>query len=243
MLVVWAAILARTLGLADASEWPWYIAGFSAFLAILLWVVLRRPLPGPLTHVAMVVQVAIVLVLLAIDPDRDFVTVLFVLQCYQAAVAFPALPRTVWVVALTGLIGGSLVLELGLVRGLALGLVPMAAGVVLSTYVVANRELEEERAAAELLVTELQSAQDRLREYAGQADELAALEQRSRVAGELDESVARTLAEVLDAGAAARGLLGEPQLAAPQLERLQEQTKQALAQMRRIITELRPSRS
>jgi signal transduction histidine kinase len=243
MLVVWAAVLARTLGLAEASEWPWYIAGFSAFLAILLVVVLRCPLPGPLTHVAMIVQAAIVLLLLAIEPDRDFVTVLFVLQCYQAAVAFSALPRTVWVVALAGLIGGSLVLELGLVRGLALGLVPMAAGVVLSTYVVANRELEEERAAAELLVSDLQAAQDRLREYAGQADELAALEQRARVAAELDESVARTLAEVLDASATARGLLDEPELAAPQLERLQELSQQALAQMRRIISELRPSRS
>jgi signal transduction histidine kinase len=63
------------------------------------------------------------------------------------------------------------------------------------------------------------------------------------VAAELDESVARTLAEVLDAGTAARGLLDEPDLAAPQLERLQEQARQALAQMRRIITELRPSRS
>jgi signal transduction histidine kinase len=243
MLVVWAAVLARTLRLADASEWPWYIAGFSAFLAVLLFVVFRRPMPGPLTHVAMVVQAAIVLLLLAIDPDRDFVTVLFVLQCYQAAVAFPALPRTVWVVVLVSLIGGSLVLELGLVRGLALGLVPMAAGVVLSMYVVANRELEEGRAAAELLVKELRAAQERLREYAGQADELAALEQRSQVAGELEDSVSRTLAQALDTSAAARGLLDAPELAAPQLERLQELTKQALAQMRRIITELRPHRS
>lgn len=243
LLVVWAAVLARTLGLADASEWPWYIAGFSAFLAILLLVVLGRPLPGSLAHVAMVVQSAIVLVLLAIDPDRDFVTVLFVLQCYEAAVVFPPPSRTIWVAALTGLIGGSLVLELGLVPGLALGLVPMAAGVVLSTYVAATRELEEERAAAELLVTELQAAQERLRDYAGQADELAALEQRSRVAGELQESVARTLAEALAASTAARGLVDEPELAAAQLERLQEQTKRALAEMRRIITELRPTAS
>jgi signal transduction histidine kinase len=61
------------------------------------------------------------------------------------------------------------------------------------------------------------------------------------VAGELDASVARTLAEALDAATSARGLLDEPERAAPQLERLQDQTKQALAQMRRIITELRPS--
>jgi signal transduction histidine kinase len=63
------------------------------------------------------------------------------------------------------------------------------------------------------------------------------------VAGELEQSVSRTLAEALDAGAVARGLLEQPERAAPELERLQEQTKRALAQMRRIITELRPSRS
>ncbi len=243
MLAVWAALLARTLVLADAGQWPWYLAGFGAFLAILLVVVVRRPAPEPLLHVALAVQAAIVLVLLAIDPERDFVTVLFVLQCYQAAVVFPALPRTVWVTALVALIGGSLALELGLVRGLSLGLVPMAAGVVLATYVVVTRELDDERAASERMVADLQAAQERLRAYAGQADELAALEQRTRVAGELEQSVARTLASALEAGAAARELLDEPDRAAPLLERLQALTKEALAQMRRVITELRPSRS
>jgi signal transduction histidine kinase len=191
----------------------------------------------------MIVQAAIVLVLLAIDPDRDFVTVLFVLQCYQAAVVFPARPRTVWLVTLVGLIGGSLVLELGLVRGLALGLVPMAAGVVLAMLVAANRDLNERRTAAERLVADLRSAQRRLQDYAGQADELAALEQRAQVARELEQSVSGTLADALGASASARGLLDEPELAAPRLERLQVLTRQALAQMRRIITELRPSQS
>ena len=86
-----------------------------------------------------------------------------------------------------------------------------------------------------------QAAQERLRVYAGQADELAALEQRSRVAGELGGSVAQAVASALDASAAARGLLAEPDQAALQLERLQAQAKEALAEMRRIITELRPA--
>jgi signal transduction histidine kinase len=243
MVVIWAAALARTLGFAGADQWPWYIAGYSAFLAILLVVLLRRPLPAVLLHVAMIVQAALVLVLLAIDPDRDFVTLLFVLQCYQAASVFTALPRTVWLVTLVCLIGGSLVLELGLVRGLALGLVPMAAAVVLAMLVAANRDLNERRAAAERLVADLQSAQRRLQDYAGQADELAALEQRARVARELELSVSATLAAAVAASAAARGLLGRPEPARAQLERLQALAKQALAQMRRIIVELRPSRS
>ena len=241
MVVVWAAVLARTLSLADAGQWLGYLAGFTAFLGILLVVVLRRPASDPLVHVAFALQAAIVLVLLVVDPQRDFVTLLFVLMCYQAAVAFPALPRTIWVAALVALIGGSLVLELGLVRGLALGLVPMAAGVVLSTYVVVTRELGAERAASERMVADLRAAHERLQAYSGQADELAAIEQRARVARDLEQSVTRTLGSALEASAAARELLAEPAKAGPRLERLQELTTQALAQMRRVITELRPS--
>lgn len=243
MVVVWAAVLARTLGLASAGQWAWYLVGFGVFLAILLVLVLRQPAPEPLLHVAFAVQAAIVLVLLAIDPQRDFVTVLFVLQCYQAAVVFPALARTIWVAALMALIGGSLVFQLGLVRGLSLGLVSMAACVVLSMYVVATREVDNERIASERMVADLREAQQGLRAYSEQADELAALEQRARVAGELERSVAQTLTSALEVGAAARERLDEPDRAAPQLERLQELTKQALAQMRRVITELRPSQS
>jgi signal transduction histidine kinase len=60
------------------------------------------------------------------------------------------------------------------------------------------------------------------------------------VARELEESVTGTLASVLEASAAARERLGEPAEARTRLERLQELTQLALAQMRRVITELRP---
>jgi signal transduction histidine kinase len=241
MLALRAALLARTLGLAEAGQWPWYLAGFGAFLVVMLVVVLRPSGRGPLPHVALAVQSAIVLVLLAIDPQRDFVTVLLVLQCYEAAVVFPAFSRTLWVAVSVALIGVSLVFELGLVEGLALGLVPMVAGVVLAMFVVVMRELVAERAASERMVADLREAQERLRAYAGHADELAAIDQRQQVAAELDRSVAQTLASALTAGAEARRLLNEPELAAPELERLQVLTKQALAQMRTVITELRPT--
>ena len=240
MLVVWAAVLARTLGLSPTEQWPAYIAGFVAFLAVMLVVLLRPSLPAPVLHVLAAVQAAIILVLLAIDPDRDFVTVLFILECYQVAVVFTALPRNLWVGVLIALTGGSLALQLGLVRGLALALIPMAVGVVLATFVVVNRELDAERAESQRIVGELRAAQERLRVHATQADELAAIEQRARVARELEESVTGTLARVLEAGAAARAHLDEPAEAQVRLERLQELTKLALAQMRRVITELRP---
>lgn len=241
MLVAWAAVFGRALTIADSGWWPWYIAGFAAFLAIQWFVSSGRAPSSPLLHLLLAVQAAIVLVLLTIDPELDFVTALFVLQCYEAAVVFPARPRAVWVTVLVVLIGGSLVSQLGVVRGLALGLIPMAIGVVLAMFVVATGELDDARAASERMVTDLRSAQERLRAHAEQADELAAIEQRTRVAVDLERSVAQTLASAREASAAARHLTGEPERAVPELERLQELTQEALAQMRRVITELRPS--
>ena len=240
MVVVWAAVLARTLVAAPAAQWAWYVAGFAAFLVILV-VAIARPLPLPLLHVAFAVQAAVVLLLLVKDPRLDYVTSLFALQCYAAAVVFPAGQRIAWVASLVALTGVSLALENGLVEGLAQALVTMAAGVVLAMFVVVTQELEDARGVSEDMVAELRAAQERLRVYAGQADELAALEQRSRVAGELGGSVAQAVASALDASAAARGLLAEPEQAVLQLERLQAQAKEALAEMRRVITELRPA--
>ena len=119
MLALWAVVLARTLSLADVGQWPWYVAGFAVFLAIMLVVLLWRHAPAPLLHVALVIQAAIVLLLLGIEPERDFVTVLFLVQCFEAAAVFPALARTIWVTLLVALIGVSLVFELGLVLGLS----------------------------------------------------------------------------------------------------------------------------
>ena len=90
------------------------------------------------------------------------------------------------------------------------------------------------------MVADLQAAQEQLQVYADQVDELAAIEERSRLARELQSSVSGTLAIALEASAAARASLHDPDRRRSQLERLQAMTQQALAQMRRIIGELRP---
>ncbi len=241
-VVVWAAVLARVLTLTtDTGLRLWYAAGLSAFLVILIIVLWRRPLSTGLLHVAFALQSAIVLLLLALNPERDFLTTLFVLQCYQAAIVFTGRTRLVWVALLVTLIGASLALQLGLLRGLALALVPMAAGVVLSTYVIVNRELEAARATSERMVADLQVAQQQLKRYASQVDELVSIEERSKLARELQESVSQTLSAILSVTGAAGEVLDHPDRAGGQLEHLQALTQQALAQMRAIISELRPA--
>jgi signal transduction histidine kinase len=239
--VIWAAVLVRLLTLTTGLGLRLaYVLGLAVFLAIHMFVTMRRPRSTPALYAVFAVQAALVIVLLAINPDHDFITVLLVLECYQVAIVFVGRTRLIWATVLIALIGLSLVSGLGLVHGLALALVPMAGGIVLSTFVVVNRELEADRAASELMVADLEAARRQLQEYADQVDELAAIEERSRLARELQESVSRTLGRALDAGAAAREALGDPRAAAPHLERLQALAQEALAQMRRIIAELRP---
>ena len=90
------------------------------------------------------------------------------------------------------------------------------------------------------MVADLQQVRRRLETYAGQVEELAAIEERSRVALGLEASVSATLDEVLDTARAVRDARGEPEEASGLLERLQALAQQALAQMRRVIAELRP---
>jgi signal transduction histidine kinase len=241
IVALWAAVLARTLADAAPAQRPWYAAGMTVFLLVLLAVVLARPRSGAVLHVAFALQAALVLALLAIAPYRDWLTALFVLQCYQAAVVFTGRACIVWVAVLVALIAASLALQIGVLLGLALALIPMAVGVVIATYVVVNRELEARRAAGERMIGDLRTAQEQLRAYAGQADELAAAEERSRLAHALEASVSETLARLLEASASARRRLAAGDEAEPELETLQALTTEALAQMRHIIDELRPA--
>lgn len=181
-LVVWATVAARVFVTGPPDDQvPWYVGGLLAFLAIQLLMLWRPALPAALLYVAFAVQAAVVLVLLSLNPYIDFLTALLALEAFQAAVLLSGRSRYVWVGALLGLIAVSLVLGLGLLHGLALAFVPMAVGLVLAMFAVAARELEAARAESETMVDDLMDAQRRLEAYAGQVEELAAIEDRKSV--------------------------------------------------------------
>ncbi|MFQ6058037.1 MAG: GAF domain-containing protein [Anaerolineae bacterium] len=75
-----------------------------------------------------------------------------------------------------------------------------------------------------------------------QAQQLAVVEERQRLARELHDSVTQSLFSMTLTAQAARTLLErDPQRAAPQLARLQELAQGALAEMRSLIFQLRPT--
>jgi len=241
VLAVWAGVVTRVYseGL-DRELAPWFVGGLALFLAVHLFVLWRPGLSAVSLHVAFALQAALVLVLLSLAPDLDILTALLSLECYQAAVAFTGRVRLAWVAGLVTLIPVSLVLGPDWLDGLSVAFVPMAAGVILAMFAIVSRALEDARFESQGMVAELSEVHGRLEAYAGQVEELAAIDERTRVAGRLDASVATMLAEAVAVARRARGAGGEPQAVRPLLERLQELAQQALAQMRGVIAELRP---
>jgi signal transduction histidine kinase len=80
-----------------------------------------------------------------------------------------------------------------------------------------------------------------LQSYAGQVEELAAVEERNRLARELHDSVSQTIFSItLNTRAAQILLERNPAGVKPQLEQLQKLTQNALVQMRSLIAQLRP---
>jgi signal transduction histidine kinase len=194
-----------------------------------------------LLHLYFVVQSAIILAMLALQPELDFVTALYVLLCYQTALVFPSPTRWVWVGVFTALTGGSLMFYLEPLKGLALGLIPGAVGVVLAAYATVSEEIEQARATSQAMLAELQETQRQLQSYAGQVEDLAAVEERNRLARELHDSVSQTIFSItLNARAGQILLERNPAGVKPQLEQLQELTQNTLAQMRGLIAQWRP---
>ena len=251
------AQLARALvRVDDRSLWPWYLGLGAAYMALFAFTVMRPPGRRWQAHALLAGQCLIVLALLSLEHHQDFMTGLFVPIALEAALLFAGRETWTWVAVLAALIVGSLMFYLEPLEGLSQALASLALEIVLAAYVVVAREIESARRRSQVMLEELQAAHDRLQAYAAQAGELAALAERHRVARDLNESVAASVAGVLEAAGAARAVLAgaedgtgaetgsddaaRAESAAPLLAALQADTQAALAQMRGLIAELRP---
>jgi signal transduction histidine kinase len=216
------------------------LSGAYVLLGLALPLVARRP--GWLAHVYFGLQSALVLGLLWLPPNYDDVSALFAALALQAALVFGRRALVAWIAALVLLMLVPAMFLFGWARGLALMLAPAAGCVILPAYVAAYQEIEAARLESQRLLEELQAAQRRLQAYAAQAEELAAVEARNRLARELHDSVSQTLFSLsLNARAARVYQERDPARLRPQLERLQAMAQEALREIRGLIEHLRPS--
>jgi signal transduction histidine kinase len=256
------APLARALVLVDDDVPLLLVYGGLVGLSLALYVyaLLRTPRSAWARHGLLAVQCLVVAETVAIGPaEVDFMNSLFVPLAAEAAMVFTGRVAWIWVAIVAALTAAPLTGLDDAVEGFARALVSLAAEAVLAAYIVVARDLEAARRRSQAMLDDLRAAHAQLEAYAARAGEFAAVGERDRVARDLNESVAARIGNVLAAAEAARRVLGAGPAGGPTapdgeasgpdtadepaalLAAIQADTQQALADMRGLITELRPA--
>jgi signal transduction histidine kinase len=227
----------------------WTIAALLAVFLILMsiepWLTRRS---HRYTHLYLAVQTGIIIALSLTTPDADWFATLFISLTLQAMHVFPPGIGFRWVGLFTVVMAVLMIGGPGWGVGAPLVLIHAVAYFFIASYVTVIRRLETARRDAETarqesqtLLGELQQAHRELQVYAAQAEELAAVKERNRLARELHDSVTQTIFSLTLTAEAARILLErDPTQAGAQIDRLLELAQSALAEMRSLISHLRP---
>jgi signal transduction histidine kinase len=220
---------------------PFYAGLAVIFLLLFIAVSLRPSLPTRTLHIIYLTQSIIIITLEALPPHLDFLTALFILLCYQMALVLNGKNRWIWCGIFCVLILTSLVIWFGWIQGLALAMTPIAGCIVILTYAIANREEEHANKVSEVILRELQEKNTQLQIYTAHVEQIAAIEERNRLARELHDSVSQTIFSIVLNTRSTQILMErQPEKVRSQLEELQMLSQEALAEMRSLIAQLRP---
>lgn len=242
LYLVALSVVARTVVDAPPGGLLWLAVLEAVYLVLftLLW--FPRVAAGTTAHAVLACQTLVVMALVLMNPEVDYVASFFVPLSYQAAVVFGGRTRWVWPAGFMVLTAAPLMVFLGPLRGLAVALLPMVGQVVLPAYAAANQEVQATNAAGVAMIAELEGGRQRLQSYLERVEDLAAVEERNRLSRELHDSVSQTLFSIQLATRSAQLLVDrDPARVGPQLAELHRLTQDALAQMRSLIAELRPA--
>jgi signal transduction histidine kinase len=193
-------------------------------------------------YIYMVAQIATILALALHMPGEDFWTLMILPLIVQAMNNFE--PRTGYI--FTGIFVATmplfLISSLGPEKGLPLMFIYGSAYLLLAAFIVIVREAIAARDESQKQKAELQAAHQQLQAYTEQAEELAVLEERNRLARELHDSITQSLHSATLMAEAGQRLAssGDIEQVRGYLIRLGEISQQALREMRLLVYELRP---
>ena len=217
LLAVWLVLFASEA--AISPRWPRY---FPIYLAL---------------------QTGLVVVLLARPGRRDYFAVLFAVLGMQAMQRLNPKTGALWIGLFTPLTALLLLKPYGAFQAIALAVIFAALNIFVASYALATRRAQAARAQNQALALELQEANRQLQAYSQQLEQLAVTRERHRLARELHDSVTQTIFSMTLTTQSALLLLDrDPNQASAQLDRLNQLSQSALAEMRVLISELRPEK-
>jgi len=218
-----------------------YIVLMAVYLALFAAAGWRPRFPRWLLHAYLAAQCFVVVAMFVRNTEVDSVTAFLVPLSFQAALFFTGRELSLWVGILSLAAAGPLAAFRGVAEGLALAMSPMAFIIAIPAFAVLNQETEASRARSQAMVAGLQQTRDQLQQYAGQVEELASLQERSRLARELHDTVSQMIFTIVLTARSAQILLQQDtSRVRAELERLREISGAALGHLRSLITQLRP---
>jgi signal transduction histidine kinase len=233
----------RYLNAYRGDPYQWTVAGLLGVFFLLLviepWLSRRS---RRYSHLYLAVQTGITVTLSLIPPNLDYFSILFVTLVLQAVHVFP--PRTGfrWIGAFTVIMSILMFYEQGWNKGLPFVLIFTILYLFFGSYTSVARQAETAREESQKLLDELQAAHQQLQVYTAQAEDLAVVQERNRLARNLHDSVTQTIFSMTLTAEAARLLFDRDSArATTQLDKLQELAKSALREMRSLVFELRPT--
>jgi len=220
----------------------WLIALLTAYLIFLFLEPFFIRRYRVLTYIYLIVQTGIICTVALISPNVDFWTALFLPLVVQVMHIFPQ--RTGFMITgiFTSIMAVLMLLGPGPDVGLPLIFLNAVGYFLFAALIAIIREAETSNEQLQRQQIKLQAAHEQLQAYTTQAEELAVLQERNRLARELHDSVTQSLhSSTLLAEAGQRvASSGDIERARGYLIRLGEISQQALKEMRLLVYELRP---
>ncbi|HEX6305429.1 MAG TPA: histidine kinase dimerization/phosphoacceptor domain-containing protein [Anaerolineales bacterium] len=187
-------------------------------------------------------QTGLVIALTNLRPFTDISNLLYLPLCVRAVRSFSRRAAVAWLVLYTLLLSTTLIVGMAWLEGLSVFLLFLAVCGFLVSYDLLYDRTQNDQVKSQALLADLHTAHQKLKEYADQAEELAAARERNRLARELHDTVSQWIFSITLSARSAQLLLeSDPARVPEQLERLQDMTANALSQLRSLITQLRPS--
>ena len=244
MLIAAYAMLAAVAGLAFARAPADGIRWTSLVLCALFALAMAR-MPGPDApawhgHLYLAVQACLATTLMIIHEDWTIFTLLFFILSGQAVLILSPRLGSVWIAgfaAISVIIG---LFRWGWTGGLLAVLLYAAGYAFFGLFAYAFSRADAARRESEALLAELRKAHNQLQQYAARVEELAVVEERSRVAREMHDTLGHrlTVAAVQLEGAQ-RLCSREPERASQMVGTVRVQVSEALKELRATVATLR----
>ena len=194
------------------------------------------------TYIYMGVQTILVSYLLTIPPYADYFAMFYIALVLQAVHALPEKIAIRIAAVLTIIMVALQIYGHGFSLGIGFAVNYILAIAVTVGLIVMTERARIAREESQRLLGELNIAHEQLQTYSKQAEEMAVMEERNRLARELHDSVTQSLHSstlMAEAGQRLAGA-GDIERARGYLIRLGEISQQALREMRLLVYELRP---